>query len=50
LNYETIDLEEGYYADGEDAYNMRKILDESIRGELNNINKKSKHEEVMDMG
>ena len=32
LNYELVEIEEGYYADGEDAYCMRKVFDESIRG------------------
>lgn len=48
LGYELVEVEEGYYADGEDALSMRKIFDESVREQI--VGKKeNKHQERMDI-
>jgi ribosomal protein S18 acetylase RimI-like enzyme len=34
LEYEIVEIEQGYYADGEDAYSMRKCFDMKVYDEI----------------
>ena len=50
LGYELMEIEEGYYADGEDAFSMRKFFDESCRDKVKVQKKKNNKDGVMELG
>jgi hypothetical protein len=45
-----MEIEEGYYADGEDAFSMRKFFDESCRDKVKVQKKKNNKDGVMELG
>lgn len=50
LKYEVIEVEEGYYADGENAYMMVKFFDESARSDFSKKKKSRKDQDAMQLG
>jgi N-alpha-acetyltransferase 10/11 len=50
LKYEVIEIEEGYYADGENAYMMVKFFDESARSEFSKKKRSRKDQDAMKLG
>merc|ERR1719213_403824 len=46
LGFEINDIEKGYYADKEDAYDMRKMLTAGLKKQESENNKKNKKKEI----